>query len=178
MPGKDADAPTIPMPRKGFPSPETSPRDEAGSADSDAPLTPPSPWKWTIALALASAILMVAKPYVTAKPKNDAFVLSATDRNGRIQVRWDPNTTPVKSAQSAVLDVVDGNETHRYPVDAKVLHSGALDYVRNADDATVNLILMRDGQALAQSAVRSVGPVTALPQPPAVSATSHRSRRR
>lgn len=177
MPGKQADAPTIEMPRSRFSSTAEPSTRDAG-ADGDAPLTAPSPWKWAIALALASVILIAAKPYIAGKPKNDTFFLSATDRNGRIQVRWDPNTTAVKTAQSAVLDVVDGNEIHRYPVDAKVLRSGALDYVRNADDATVNLVLMRDGQALAQSAVRSVGPVTAPPQPPDVSATSHRTRRR
>lgn len=147
------------------------------SNDTDLPLSAPSPWKWTVALALASVILVIAKPYVVGKPKNDAFALSATDRNGRIQVRWDPEITPVKMAQSAVLDVVDGNDVHRYPVDVKVLRSGALDYVRNADDATVSLVLMRDGQTLAQSAVRSVGPVAAIAEPPAV-ITNHRSRRR
>jgi hypothetical protein len=123
-------------------------------------------------------ILVAARPYVIGKPKNDLFAVTATDRNGRMQVRWDPNTTPVKTAQTATLDVLDGNEVHQYPVDPKVLRSGALDYLRNADDATVSLTLFRDGQPIAHSAVRSVGPVSAPPEPPHVKSSSHRSRRR
>src|SRR4051794_4413148 len=103
----------------------------SGTRTRPASLFPASPWKWTVALAFASVILVVAKPYVTPKAKPDSFVLTATDRNGRMEVHWDPTLDVVKSAHSAVLDVLDGNDVRRYPVDTKVLRSGALDYLRN-----------------------------------------------
>lgn len=151
--------------------------EDAGTGVSRVSFLPASPWKWTLALAFASAILILAKPYVTPRPRSEAFALTATDRDGRMEVHWNPNLDVVKSAQSAVLDVLDGNDIRRYPVDAKVLQSGALDYLRNAEDATVGLVLMRDGQPVAQAVIRSVAPVGAAPQPPEVS-TSRRSRRR
>jgi len=142
---------------------------------------PSSPWAWALALGLASLILVAAKPYVIGKPKPDPFLLKASDRNGRMEIHWDPNLEVVKSAQSAVLDVLDGSDVRRYPVDAKVLRSGALDYLRNADEATVGLVLIRDGHAIGQAAIQSVAPVTeqvaAERSSPAV-AKSRRSRRR
>ena len=145
-----------------------------------AALFPSSPWAWALALGLASLILVAAKPYVIGKPKPDPFLLKASDKNGRMEIHWDPHLEVVKSAQSAVLEVLDGPDIRRYPVDSKVLRSGALDYLRNADEATVGLILIRDGHAIGQAAIQSVAPVTeqvaAAPSPPA--AKSRRSRRR
>jgi hypothetical protein len=120
---------------------------------------------------------LAAKPYVTGKPNPESFTLTAADRDGRIQVRWNAKSGPVNAAQAAVLDVIDGNDMRRYPVDSKIIRSGALDYIRNSADATVTLTLIRDGQQIAQSTVQSIAPVGTPAEPPRVS-TSHRARRR
>jgi hypothetical protein len=151
--------------------------DTQGSGRSEHRLRPPSPWKWTLALALASVILVVGKPYVTGKAQTEGFALTATDRNGRVELHWNAASPLVQSAQSAVLDVVDGGNIKQYKVDAKVLRSGALDYLRNGEDATVSLTLMRDGQPVAQGMIQSVGAIGGPPAVPAVS-TRHRTTRR
>jgi hypothetical protein len=143
---------------------------------------PYSPWAWALAFASASVILLLAKPYVAGKARPDSFMLTATDRSGRMEVHWDPSLDVVKTAHSAVLDVLDGNDIRRYPVNAKVLRAGALDYLRNADDATVSLILLRDGQTIGQATIQTVAAVNAptvtRAQAQPAASTGHRARRR
>jgi hypothetical protein len=125
-----------------------------------------SPWKWTLIVSILSLAAFVARPYLVPSTHEGPLTLNATDKNGRVQMQWDPRSDVIQSAQGALLDVVDGTEVQRYPVDFKVLSSGALDYVRNTGEATLTLTLFRDGHPISQSVVRSTPPIPHEPARP------------
>ena len=114
---------------------------------------------WTLVLFGAAAALAYYRPTVdrpTASPAG--LTLRATDERGRFRVDWDSAAPAVREADSAVLEVDDGGSFTKYPVDANILRSGGLDYIRKSTDVLLTLTLLRDGKALEQAAVRSVGP--------------------
>jgi hypothetical protein len=87
-----------------------------------------------------------------------------------MRVDWDPSNPAIQAAQGATLEVEDGGAFNRYPVEANVLRSGGLDYVRKTDDVLLTLTLYHDGRPGLQTSVRrisQVGPqVASSPEPP------------
>ena len=142
---------------------------------------------WTLLLFGAAAALAYYGPTfarrTTASPAG--LTLRATDERGRFRVDWDSAAPAIRRADSAVLEVDDGGSFTKYPVDAKILRSGGLDYIRKSTDVLLTLTLLRGGKALEQAAVRSVGPppITTLSAPfsrpaPTPKRSQTRSRRR
>ena len=140
---------------------------------------------WTLALfAAAAGVAIYAPKPAKTKAAPAALVLRATDMSGRMRVDWD--AAAVSAADSAVLEVEDGGQFHKYPVDSKILRSGGLDYIRKSPDVLLTLTLLRDGKAADQAAIRSVGPPAITvsstpferPAPAAAKTTRSRNRRR
>ena len=56
-----------------------------------------------------------------------------------MRVDWDPSNPAIQAAQGATLEVEDGKSFNRYPVEANVLRSGGLDYIRKTDDVLLTI---------------------------------------
>lgn len=141
---------------------------------------------WTLILFAAAAGVAFYKPKpAKAKSAPPALTLRAADEGGRMRIDWDTAAPAVRAADSAMLEVEDGGQLSKYPVDAKILRAGGLDYIRKSSDVLLTLTLLRDGKAADQAAIRSVGPPTIVasnapfaPAPGRPKVTRARTRRR
>jgi hypothetical protein len=83
--------------------------------------------------------------------------LWVADLGGQLRIEWDRTARPIRDARSAALEIVDGKERRRIPIDAGHLRDGGVDYVRNAEIVDVRLKVHTDG-GTAEEFVRFVGP--------------------
>ena len=115
----------------------------------------------TLFLVALTAVILLAKPLTARqdKPKPN-LDLRVADKDGRIRVDWDPSNPSVQAAQGATLEVEDGGSFNRYPVEANILRSGGLDYVRKSDDVLLTITLYHDGRPGLQSSIRRISRVS------------------
>jgi len=114
---------------------------------------------WTVGLALLTAVILLGGTLLRhGKPKLN-LDLKIADQNGRMRIDWDPSNPAIQAAQGATLEVEDGGVFNRYPVEANILHSGGLDYVRRSEDVFLTLTLYQDGRPGLQSSVRRISPI-------------------
>jgi hypothetical protein len=114
----------------------------------------------TLFLAALTAAILFAKPLTARQNKaKPSLELRVADKEGRIRVDWDASNPAIQAAQGATLEVEDGGAFNRYPVEASILRSGGLDYVRKTDDVLLTITLYHDGRPGLQSSVRRISPV-------------------
>lgn len=119
------------------------------------------PWTGAVILFAASLALLfgnsaIATGFATSVP----FEVQASDVAGNMRIRWNAHAGDITHAEAAMLDVVDGDQTYRYPVSSAVLANGALDYIRKSDDVMASLVLYKNGQETGRRIVRSIGALT------------------
>jgi hypothetical protein len=114
---------------------------------------------WTLALAVLTAVVLLGVPLLRQSKSQANLDLRVADQNGRMRIDWDPNNPAIQAAQGATLEVVDGGVFNRYPVEANILRSGGLDYVRRSQDVFLTLTLYQDGRPGLQSTVRRISPI-------------------
>lgn len=130
------------------------------------------PWVFAVILGVAAAAAWFWNPFQIVRvqppsPESTYLPLNATDNGGRMRVAWDTTLPSVRSAQSATLEVIDGNIIHRYPMEPRVLMAGSFDYLRHSEDVLLRMQLYREGRPFAQGYVRSVaGPTAEVKQVP------------
>jgi hypothetical protein len=114
---------------------------------------------WTAALAVLTAVILIGGPRLRQTKPKAILDLKVADQNGRMRIDWDPSNPAIQAAQGATLEVEDGGVFNRYPVEAHILRSGGLDYVRRTQDVFLTLTLYQDGRPGLQSTVRRISPV-------------------
>lgn len=138
----------------------------------------------TLLLIAASAIVVLWQPFSKSRgPQDDfGFTLRPADHDGRMRIDWNPQSQAVKTAKGGTLAVNDGGSMESYPVEAKVLRDGGLDYVRKSGDVVLTLTLNGNNQRQRQQAfARRISPVQlaqAAPSEPAPRREQTRARRR
>ena len=116
-------------------------------------------WAWPKVLLAAGLVLAAgaggfvvrdvwypANPSLLHQPPaeiNPASIgLNTVDEAGQLQIRWDPNATPVRSASGASLEIADGDAPSSMVVlDARHLVSGVFTYGRRSERVDVTLAL-------------------------------------
>jgi hypothetical protein len=116
------------------------------------------PWVGVLVLLAATLFVFFGKSAVPALFGTAAipFELQATDVGGQMRIRWNGQADDVAHAESATLEIADGNQQYLYPVSRDVLATGALDYSRRTDDLVASLVLHRNGRESERRIVRSV----------------------
>jgi proteasome lid subunit RPN8/RPN11 len=79
-------------------------------------------------------------------------------------ISWDHSSPAIAQADRAVLRIVDGTTVRSVPLSMTAVRSGAVTYMRQADDVEVRLTLFRNNQPGAQSFAHYVGASPAAPQ--------------
>ena len=110
-----------------------------------------------ILLLLAAGVYFGGAKLFPGSVETDDLAFSASDSNGHMRVTWNRNSPLIETAENARLDVLDGANSATYPVDASVLKSGALEYLRHSSDVLLTLTMMRDGKPLHREMIRSIG---------------------
>ena len=123
------------------------------------------PWAGVVLLLLATLYVLFGSALVPAASNVSAsFELQATDIHGQMHIHWNSRAFDVTQAESAVFEVKDGEALYQFPVSARVLATGAIEYLRTSDDVAATLILFKDGKELGRRTVRSVSLKSFLPR--------------
>jgi len=115
-------------------------------------------WLWLlVAGCLLAAGGLGAKLYGHFSGPTPPLQLWVADLGGQLRIEWDRTARPIRDARSAALEIMDGNQRRRIPIDPSHLRDGGVDYVRNAEIVDVRLKVLTDG-GTAEEFVRFVGP--------------------
>jgi len=97
--------------------------------------------------------------------------LNTVDEAGQLQIRWDANSTLVRGATGATLEIVDGDPPpNNIALDAQHLASGVFTYARRNERVDVTLVLDQPGGTKARQVTSFLGqkpPSPAAPVSPA-----------
>ena len=122
-----------------------------------APRADRVPWVGAIVLLVATLSILFGKGLVPPLSGPVVpFEIQATDVGGQMHIRWNARADDVARAENAALEVADGKKEYRFPVSRGVLSSGAIEYIRKADDVAATLVLYKDGRETGRRTVRSV----------------------
>ncbi|HWB84184.1 MAG TPA: hypothetical protein VG675_08595 [Bryobacteraceae bacterium] len=123
------------------------------------------------ALTQHSAAPRAAAPAPLVPP---TVTLRSNDTDGQLQIRWDRDSAPVRDAESATLEIVDGAAPTVVQLDQAHLQSGTFAYARQSGRVDVKLTIHeRDGRQVQQTTgfagdmPKAAQPVAAAPPPPA-----------
>jgi hypothetical protein len=79
--------------------------------------------------------------------------LQAADRQGQLQIRWDPESDLVRRATGAKLFIIDGAQRLYVKLDGTRLRRGAVNYPRRSDRVELRMALAEpDGRLVEQQA--------------------------
>jgi proteasome lid subunit RPN8/RPN11 len=161
-------APAPPVAAATAPARETEPEVEA--LPSFARIEPVRSRRaiWLVAvlvLALAGGA-GVAAYYRYAAPQQP-LALWVVDVGGQLLIEWDRTAKPIREAESARLEILDGNERRDIQLDAERLREGSVDYVRQSEIVDVRLLVNPRGSRAVQEFMRFVGQPVRRAAPPA-----------
>ena len=110
---------------------------------------------WMLALALAigmgGALVWMLRP-------SQRLALQLRDAGGQLQITWNETARPVRNAQSAVIEINDGNANTWLELDPDQLHRGNVTYVRRSNMVAVRLKIQPRGGAPVEELARFLGP--------------------
>ncbi len=133
-------------------------------------------WMW---LALPMCLLLAAgigvALYYRALASEPPLSLWVADMGGQLLIEWDRSAKPIREAESATLEILDGKQPVAIRLDGDRLREGSIDYVRKSEVVDVRLRVKRRGGGAAQEMIRFVGqPVEAGTSPAEVEAVRQR----
>ena len=129
-----------------------------------------------LAVGMGGALLWMLRP-------SQRLALQLRDAEGQLQITWNETARPVRNAQSAAIEITDGNANTWLELDLDQLRRGNVTYVRRSNMVAVRLKIQPRGGAPVEEVARFLGP----PEPlkPSVASAGHarsrdpqRSRRR
>lgn len=151
------------------PAPEPATEREPPPLPSFAHVQPGRSHKWlwiplAIVLALAGGVGVEA--YYRFYGPQQSLALWVADVGGQLLIEWDRSSKPVRQAQSATLEIVDGKDRREIRMDGDRLREGSVDYARSSEIVDVRLRVNQSGARPAQEFIRFVGqPVRRPPSP-------------
>ena len=94
--------------------------------------------------------------------------LNTVDEAGQLQIRWDPNSTPVRTATGASLEIADGDPPPNIiSLDTQHLTSGAFTYGRRNARVDVTLVLDQPSGTKVRQGTSFLGQKPPAPAPAA-----------
>ncbi|HEX8984291.1 MAG TPA: hypothetical protein VF767_02630 [Bryobacteraceae bacterium] len=146
--------------------------DAAPAVESPLPgfaLPRPRPFrKWAAMLTvmlLAGAVVFGAARYWQASAPPEPLALWVADMGGQLLIEWDQKARPIRTAESATLEIQDGKEHTEIQIDGARLRDGSVDYVRRSDIVDVRLRVRAAGREV-EEFIRFVGPPVSRGQTP------------
>ena len=108
--------------------------------------------------------------------------LNTVDEAGQLQIRWAPNSTPVRTATGASLEIADGDPPlNIVPLDVQHLASGVFTYGRRNGRVDVTLVLDQPGGAKVRQITSFLGqkpPAPAMAANPAQPSVAQQNKDR
>ncbi len=124
---------------------------------------------WLPNLEASVPRVAVARP-VAARPATPApapvpptVALSAIDRQGQLQIRWDGQSRAVTEARDAVLAIADGGVSTDIPLDPQHLRAGGFTYARRGERVDAKLTIHEPNGSPVQATASFLGALPAAP---------------
>lgn len=157
---------------------------ETRAAVPPPPRHPPARPRSSNRLAVAAAVLavilvaLIGVPSVAPSPGRggtQAVNLRLLDDRGQLQIEWDRNSSLVRSADQAILEITDAGRIAPVVLDVESIRGGRIVYARQSSDVTVRLTLQQSGREIWKELARSFG--APVPQKESREAQSIRANR-
>lgn len=114
-------------------------------------------WLWAIAVVPLVAMAFGVGQYYRASGPPQPLSLWVADMGGQLLIEWDRTARPIREAQSATIEIRDGKDVTKIPIEGERLHEGSVDYMRRTDMVDVRLRVANRGR-VAEEFIRFVGP--------------------
>jgi hypothetical protein len=154
-------APAPPVVAATEPARESEPEPELPPLPSFARVQPVRSRRaiWLVAvLVLALAGGAGVEAYYRYIAREQPLALWVVDVGGQLLIEWDRTAKPIREAESARLEILDGNERRDIQMDGERLREGSVDYVRQSEIVDVRLRVNPPGSRAVQEFMRFVGP--------------------
>jgi proteasome lid subunit RPN8/RPN11 len=119
-------------------------------------------WVWPVVaacLVLAGAALVVPS-YWRRTPSPPSLSLRLVEKNGRLEIQWDPTTPTIRQANRGWLEIADGPVQVVFPMDSNLLGAGSWPVARQSPEVRVRLKVQRAGAAPVEESAQFLGPPT------------------
>src|SRR6266850_703198 len=110
---------------------------------------------WSAGAAVMAVCLVVLGGVVKVESRRGevSIQLQALDRQGQLQIRWDPESELVRRATGAKLFIIDGAQRLYVNLDSVRLRRGTVNYPRRSDRVALRMALSEpDGRMVEQHA--------------------------
>jgi proteasome lid subunit RPN8/RPN11 len=102
-----------------------------------------SAWKWLGAVGIAALSVAVGAIYLkrtqSPQPAKPALGLRLVDRGGQLRAVWDATSPIVVNAERGAIEIQDGAEKTRLPMNSDLLRGGSVPILRPRGDVEVTL---------------------------------------
>jgi hypothetical protein len=150
------------MPARDFARPQPADLPETLPVQLSEPEPPAERRKWPWLVAWGLAVILAAglgTRYYFAQAVEEPIGLSILERDGQLQIQWDPAAGPVKKAVRGSLEIVDGTLVRIVPLSAQNLAGGRFTYQRVGGDVQVRMsVVASDGSKSPPVASQFLGP--------------------
>jgi len=101
------------------------------------------------AIAVASLAILVVALKIDGGGHSSSLQLQALDRQGQLQIRWNPDSDAIRRAMAARLYIIDGNQRLFVKLDGARLRLGTVSYEPTSDRVELRMELAQpDGKRI------------------------------
>lgn len=145
---------------------EPIPEEQTAAGLPPAPqLAPPSDrgrrsWVWPVvaACAVLAGAALVVPSYWRRTPSPPPLSLRLVEKNGRLEIHWNPETPTIRQANRGWLEITDGPVQVVFPMDPNLLRAGSWPVVRQSPEVRVRLKVQLGGAAPVEESAQFLGP--------------------
>ncbi|MGH9647847.1 MAG: hypothetical protein ACRD4E_13640 [Bryobacteraceae bacterium] len=147
-----------PAPAKAA-APNPVPEPAESAAPGRAKTSSGKKWFWlAAALIVIAGLAVTGARFLASGLKNETMALSVLEREGQLDVEWNPRATPVSKAAGGTLEIADGSQTRTIPLKPADLALGKFSYKPDTGDIQVRMIVQAPDGEKVQEASRFLGP--------------------
>lgn len=116
-------------------------------------------WLWlAAALIVVAGLAVTGARFFASGVTNETFALSVLERQGQLDIEWNPQSAPVSKAAGGTLEIADGPQTRTIPLKPADLALGKFSYKRDTGDIQVRMAVDEPDGKKVQEASRFLGP--------------------
>ena len=114
---------------------------------------------WLVAaLIVIVGLAVTGARFLASGLRNQTMTLSVLEREGQLDIEWNPLAAPVSKAVRGTLEIADGPGTRTIPLKPADLALGKFSYKRDTGDIQVRLTVEAPDGEKVQEASRFLGP--------------------
>ncbi len=115
-------------------------------------------WLWLVLWIVSLAATGFGVRYfLDSTSVAESLGLTATERDGQMQIEWNKAAKPIRTATRATLTIADGSTSKELPLNADELAKGTTTYVRHGAEVQIKLSVFAPDGKPSQESTRFLG---------------------